>query len=572
MMPRLVKMLIIPVLLLCVVGSEAVAWGPEAQRGIITLALQMVRRDYPGAFKTVDTSYEQDIYRGMQEGIKVLRTTMAINSDDQGLQAVDSEIQLLREARMYSKGSYFAYRMGVLATLASDLIMPYGLAQSGQEASMKARIESDIDKHYQSYIFSPGDHPSVFIRSINKYFNEKRMFIEDSKSMITNDYNSGVGYDGYLRQGGKVIFGRAVEAVADVWTTALRSEGSARKTPPSKPVLTWYFVGQLEYLLTVKKSFYVARDHYEHFKKVNPGIPESYEKVGDLFYSYGTEESRKRGVEEWQKAYNYSVPKSLRPARKLSQHYIAVGKVFLNAASKPGAEPTCLPNALSCFTRAQEYDTKSKEAAKLVNKTNIEIREKQERYELALKLIGQADTVIGQADRLKIEMNYGSAMARYNQGQVLYELIDEEFSDLKATSTQGAKQASKKIREVIDAILTMGENMITSGDQAKNAHNYDEAVQLYEQVEKVVNLITNDSDAIYVTQKQDIISRAAGLIDQAKTEKVEYEARKAREDAERASGKKASGKSAAPSKGSARPSARKGGRAARGGRGRPGRR
>ena len=105
----------------------AAAWGPAAQRAITATAIQVIRRAHSDAFKSVEHNYEDDTLLGATAGYDFLNGGKPFRSYTEALAAVDNELKLLREVRNYGMGSYFAYRMGMLSALVSDIVLPYGL-------------------------------------------------------------------------------------------------------------------------------------------------------------------------------------------------------------------------------------------------------------------------------------------------------------------------------------------------------------------------------------------------------------------------------------------------------------
>ncbi len=99
------------------------------------------------------------------------------------------------------------------------------------------------------------------------YFGKRRQFNAEDTRLIKNDYLSGIGYNGFLKQAAPVYFSRAVESVADAWDTVLRSEVRALGLGrPSQQLMTWYFVNEIAYLLNVKQNFGQAQEVYKNFR------------------------------------------------------------------------------------------------------------------------------------------------------------------------------------------------------------------------------------------------------------------------------------------------------------------
>jgi len=518
-------------LLIALASQPAVAWGPRAQKGIASTAIQLIRRSYPSAFKTQVVNFEEDTIRGVQDGIGELRKQIPLNTVDQAIAAVNSEIQILRTARTYYEGGYFSYRMGMLAALVSDLVLPYGLATSGPDALLLEQMETDIDKHFDSYTFAPDVHALKTIRNPFEYFAEQRSFMETNMHVISQDYASGVGYDGFLKNGGDVLFGRAVQCVGDAWNTVYDKSLVTTEAAPSPRVLTWYFVGQIEYSLNVRKSMALAENAYSFFEQVNPGLADAYEAVGDVFYEFGTDQAIERGVEEWLKARNMPDGDASAASQKLAEHYIRVGRRYLAASTQPGADETALPTSLNNFKLAIEYDKTNEEAARLINETNIAIRERKEKYDLAVNFISTADAAINQAETYREAKDYNNAIITYKQAIQLYSLVDDTFTELYKTAENSVKQCRKGIRNVINDVLNECQVAIDDGDQAVAQHQYDEAVALYKKVSVIAQVIPEDENAALTMEKQNVMQRAEELISKTKEAQDAWNQQKAQEQA-----------------------------------------
>jgi tetratricopeptide (TPR) repeat protein len=556
--------------------TDAAAWGPRARRAITVSAIQMIRKAQPSSFKAENNVYEEDVLRGAEAGPEVLKAAVPMGNDTEAVAAVADQIQLLRRVRDYGMGSYFAFRMGVLAALVADLIMPHGMAWSPAEARLRAQIEGDIDTALDEYLFAPSRLSREYVRDVREYVATGRQFYDENRRMIADDYAGGVGYNGFLRDGGQVYFGRAIEAVADIWFTVLRVEGDPSELPPSPVLVARYFVDEIAYLLTEKRNPHQANTAYERFAAANPGLPELYEQVGGLFYAYGTPETQDRAVREWRIAYSYGGPQRQRVGDKLANHYVRVGEDCLARASQPGASDKELPDAREAFTQALEFDRANETAAARLNETNVAIQEREERRQLAVNIIASAEKVVKEAERYRMNGDPGSlanAIATYKQSANLFEAVDDEFTDHAKTAKESVKAINKSINDVIIEILDMAAAKISAGDSAITEHRWDDAFASYDSVPVIVNIIP-DEDATHARHKKEVVDEAVRKKQEGEASKTRFEdAQRAAQAAQAAAGGKpaataapAAGAPVAPPGGPAAPAARPG-RRARPGRG-----
>lgn len=506
-------------------GPDAAAWGWRARRAIAVSAIQMVRKEHSDVFRAEETSYEEDVLRGAEAGAEILKTQVPLQNDTEAISAVSDQVQLLREVRKAGRGSYFAFRMGVLSALVADLIMPYGMVWSASDAQLRVQIESDIDAALEGYSFIPSSLDPEYVRDARAYFSSARKFYAENKRMIASDYATGKGYSGFLSNGGEAYFGDAIEAVTDLWCTVLRIEGDPSDAVPSPVTVATYHVNEIAYLLTEKRNPKQAQAAYDRFSAANPGLPELYEQIGDLFYGYGTRETQDRAVREWRIAYTQGGPERVRVGGKLAAHYIHVGEACLDRASKPAASDKELPDAREAFSLALEFDRSSVVAEDALNKTNIAIQEREQRRQLAVNIIASGEKVMKEAERYRMNKEPGSlanAIATYKQAGALFEAVDDEFPDQAKAAKESIKSANKSVGDAIIEILEMATAAISSGDSAVSEHRWDDAFAKYDSVPNIVSVIPDD-DATHSRHKKEVVDEAARKRQEGETSKKRFE-------------------------------------------------
>ncbi len=513
-------------LLAGLVQSDATAWGERARRGLTVMALQVLKQDYPAVFKpsgVTGKNYERDVIRGGQAGRSVLNGVVPLNNEQEIVQAIGTEIQLLRDARKYGPTSYFTYRMGVLAALVADTMIPYGFAWTPDEEAIQAQVNQDIDTNLDGYGFTPSQHYREYLRDVRDYFHKRRPFYHDDKRLIAHDYLEGTGYSGYLKQGGRAYFAKSVEAIADVWHTVLRPEGDATQAPASRRVLAWYFVQEIEYLLTEKENIHQADKSYEHFQTVNPGLVEPYEKLGDLYYAFGSEQAQMRGVREWTVAYDMGGPDRNRVSSKLSAHFLNEGYAYLAKAEQIDAEEEDLLNALRAFEKALDFERTSQEAADRIQETNVAIEERRIRFENDLAIIASGESVQKKADNLKLSEDFGNAIETYKQATVMFGAVSEEFRELDKTAKESIRKINKQITDVINVVLDKASDAIHDGERLVEEHKYQPAIDTYDKVEGILSVIPDDVKEALLQEKKDLTAMAETKKDEAKRAQTRYE-------------------------------------------------
>ena len=525
--------------------SQAVAWGPRAQQSITIMALQVIKLEHPNALRpggTTGIQFEKDVLRGSVDGYSVLADVVPLNNDSETIQAIATEIQLLRDARLYGPSSYFAYRLGVLGSLVSNVITPYGFAWTPEEREVQRKMFRDIDEELENYGFKPTRKYLIFVRDVDDYFKKQRGFYEDDKRLIADDYARGRGFDGFLSEGGRAYFERCIEATADIWHTVLRPEPDAAQVQASKQLLTWYFVKEIEYLLNVKDNLHQANQIYQNFEKVNPGIARAYETLGDHYYAHGldrdSEEALERGVREWIRAHSMGGPERNRVAEKLCAHYLKEGDYFKVRAQRPGSDDNDLPSALAAFEKALEFKRTSQEAADRIQETNVLITQRRQRYEMTVNIIASGERVREEAEKARLENDLGNAIKTYRQAITFFEAVDDEFRELSNNAKERIRQLNGNVREVITAVLDNASDAIDRGERAKEEHRYEEAIASYETIPSIVDVIPEDISEIVTEDKRNMITLSDSKVQEAKVAKLRYEeAQRAQEEAARAGGR-----------------------------------
>lgn len=509
--------------------SDAYAWGPRAMRSITAMSLQVITDSFPNTFRPggiVGPNFERDVMAGASAGWQVLTPSVPLNSDEEVIEAIAAQILLLRDVQNYGPTAYFAYRMGVLASLTAHAMLPYGFTWSEAEHDLRRQIISDIESHIDKYGFESIQENRIFIRDPKSYFSQKRSYQEDDKRLIAHDYKTGLNYNGFLKQGGRAYYLRAVAAVADVWYTVLQNNINVEDfilTKPSPRTLTWYFVDEMEYLLNEKQNMTQVEKVYVNFEEVNPGIMEAYERLGDIFYASEDENIKLRGVAEWKKAYDFGDADRRRIGTKLSRHYMKEGKFYLDRSSQPIAEETDLNNALQAFMNALDYDRSSDEAAKYIQNTNVAIRERNERLEVTLSIIATGERVHEEANRFREAQDFANAISTYRQAIGFFEAVDDEFKVHANTATENIRRLRREITDVINEVLDAASQAIDDGDQARDKKQFDEAIGNYQRVPSVVAVIPADESPTVAREVQDVIALSEKKIEEARVEKLRYE-------------------------------------------------
>ena len=384
---------------------------------------------------------------------------------------------------------------------------------------LRDRMRSDLDDHVSVFTYTPLRRSFHYVRSPRHYFEGKRSFFHDDRLILADEYTRGSGYDGFLAEAGPVYFDRAVNAVADIWYTVFREKGGPADVKPSSRQLSFYYIDEIGYLLKVMGSMEYADRAYGVFKEVNPTYWIAYLEIGDLFYTFGSEEGRLRGVQEWKIAQRIPGEARRLASRRLGAHFVGEGERLFRKASGPEALESDLPDALRAFQQALEFERTNDEAAKRISETSVAINERRQDYELQQTFIDNAMGIIKYAERSRMDKDFAGAITSYNQAMNLVELITTDFKNLHDTARETLSMIRKDIKSVISEVLDAANIAIERGDTQMINSNYDEAVKFYGSVESIVNVIPSEKNDINEQRKQDLIDTANVQIREAELAK-----------------------------------------------------
>lgn len=502
--------------------TQANAWGPTAQKSIVATAFQVLSQLYKNPFKNVDVSYESEVMQGAVN-YRAELAGVPLNTRGEAINAVGTEIQLLREARQYGVGSYFCYRMGVLAGLVSDIMLPFTFEYDAQSQRILEQIAKDVDDHLSQYHLTSRPEHLEYIRNPTLYFKERHSFYNDAKTLILADYQSGVGYDGYMTKGGQKFFGSAVVAVSDAWYTVLRTEGDKSDIRPSSKSVTWYLVNEIQYLLQEKHNLLEAEKVYRQLSAQSHDDQDVYERVGDAFYAFGTKEAQDRAVQEWDAALSMNGPNRKEILQKLAKHYLEKGKKLYDDASNPDAPSETLQLALNAFTRALEYDRSNDDAAKLINETQIAITERNERQQLAIQTVATGEAVLREAESSFAAEQNEEALAKYDKAILVFQQVTGEFKEQSQAAKDGIETANRMISRIIRRVLDQAQDQIDEGDRLVEDKKFEDAMSRYAGVQTILKVVPDKKEGPDAEQKQKLLEEAQEKIQDAQRAKTQYE-------------------------------------------------
>lgn len=516
----------------------AVAWGPEGREAISLAALQMLRREVTAAYRSEGLSYEADVLRGAREGRDILEEYFPLDSEVQAMDAIERQIQVLRAARQQPVGSYFAYRMGVLAGLTADLMHPYGVVYGDENEELAEKVNADMEKHLREYKFTPQGFKVQYVRSPRLFFEKSRPFFSDDAYLIRDDYRRANGYEGFLRKGADAYYSRSIEAVVNIWFTVFYDGRESVDREPSPLIMMAYYVEEIGYLLQEKRNPEAAQRAYQNFERVNPGRAMPYVRIGDMFYEFGedllaegTEQARilgremqERGVHEWKIAQRDAGEARREASLRLSRHFIREGEFFFARAQQPTAQETDLTDALNQFSQALEYDRTNDTAAARISETSMAIQRRQEKYAMEDNFLSKSAEVISVAERAVVDGRFGDAIRAYNQALVTLGSISTDFKDLYQSADSKVSDVKNSLKEVMEKVQEEARAAMEAGQDAQLQDRFDDAIASFKRVPIILDVIPEDAGAVVTATKSEMIAESRELVADAESAKSRYEA------------------------------------------------
>ncbi len=527
---RVFFVIVATIVAVAIFSGDAYAWGPRAQRAITGTSIQVVRRSMRDVFRSPQTKYDSDVIKGALAGPAALRDSVGITTENRLMHRIEAEMLLLRHARNYSAGSYFAYRAGVLSALVSDMFLPFMLDTSVEGRRLAEQIRQDIDEHMNMLTYVPARERPMVVRNLRQYLERNRRYMRDAEILIQTDYTRGDGFDGYLANGGaQNAFTHAVQAVSDILYTVVQIEEDLGYLKPSDESLTWYFVDNIEYLLKEKNNPQAAETIYDYFVRVNPGIHQAYEQIGDMYYEFGDKE---RAVQEWTIALESRGPDRPRIVRKVANYYIERGDELVARAAEPDPPANVLQDALVYFNRALGIDRGNEVAASAIHQTRVEQRRRDEREQTDREIVSAAETALAEANVLAERERLGEALDVYQRAVSLFDNVSVEFRAQREQAERGKRDAQGHIRRVVTEIIHHSQSLIEEGDraidEATREEDFDAARRMYQNALAMLRHIPDDQSRALVESRDTEVERAEAKLNQVDREKERW-----REDQER---------------------------------------
>ncbi len=387
-------------LLLVSLTVPAMAWGPKAQLAISTTAMHLLSKE--GNIPLVKMG--ESVRRGAAES----QTTLLELYPDMltgPIQAIESEMLLLKSARGQKLDNYFAYRMGALGKLVAQTTAP----MSTVDPSFRNLYYTDVERAIESTAVSNQKREIV---DPAVYFSRRISEANANNDVILKEYQGGVGISGVAGSLLSEDTSRSARAVADVWMTILTD---AQVSPNVSPeMLRDYGLRGMQFYINRKNTAAMDAAELRYAGLAQP-TPESLVKLGDAYFKA---EYYERAVEKYQVALVMD-PDRREVIGKISDYYVDKGARELEAER--------LEMALESLQKAVDVNPLHPMAEENRLAVAKLIEERDARMSANQALIERAEQLGSMAEEEAVRGRHVEAIDLIREAMNTYEEVTDEF-------------------------------------------------------------------------------------------------------------------------------------------------
>lgn len=310
---------ILTALLLAALALPAAAWGPKTQLAISTAALHLIAKEGNLPLSKMADS----VRRGAMDSQASI-TALYPDMQSGPIQAIETEIVLLKSMRGDKLDNYFAYRMGLLGKLVAQITAPMAEANPTYRNLYYTDVERVIESTGVTNLPANSvDSAEYFVRVLAE--------ANANNDVIEREYESGVGIGGVAKSLLGADTSRSVRAVADVWSTILTASAVTGNVSPDR--MREYCLHGMKFYIdrAVAPAMAAAEVRYEAL--VAPDASYLVE-LGDAYFGAGFND---QAIGKYKAAINLD-PDRRDVASKISDFYMAKGATDLENGQLEAAE------------------------------------------------------------------------------------------------------------------------------------------------------------------------------------------------------------------------------------------
>ena len=436
-----------------VIGVTA-GWGPRTELAIVNTAVQLLSQEGNIPLKR--------LARDVQAGASI---------DDPGLEryfptfenapveAIESQIDLLKTVRGDQVDAYYAYRLGVLGKLVATITAPMFTANPAYRQQYYADVEQHIERtKLQS-------SPRQMVEPVT-YFNQLMRDAGQQETIIEQEYVEGTGFQGVGRTALSQDASRSVRAVTDVWYTIL--VGNTAAGGVSDRQVRSYILGAMKY--------YVERGNtgeinaaYERLMTLNGADEALFQQIGNLLFDAGMYE---RAIQEYHKVLLKN-PSNREVAERMAEYYARMGEQALEGGQ--------IESAHDFFVQATETNKLHPTAQQSLIQVDKLIAERNARMAQQQNAMEQAQEQMLQAERLASERKFALAVNTFNQAREQLASVSDEFPQIAQQANLGLKNVQTRLNELKEDLIGNAQMLSGAGFLNEAQHKASEVEGLSQQ-------------------------------------------------------------------------------------------
>jgi len=453
------KQTVLRILLAASVGMalavDSWAWGPKTQQAVVTTAMHVLNKE--GVVQIARLSREvAEGATATAEAMQKIHPTF----DADPMRAVETELRLLSAVRGQSVDPYFAYRLGLLGALISQITAPL----SGEPSIYRTEYYDDVDQNLQQVPLKTGQRKNV---DVVPYLERVQSLANVRRDLLLKDYQAGIGFLGVARSSLAEEASRSVEAVADIWYTLLT--GPSYQSAVSEEQVQKYVGDAMEYYVQRGNEGEIDAN-YGRLSILTAKTPVFARRLGDIFYDGGLYE---RAIREYDVVLRHE-PGQREILDRIATYYVKVGDQL--AAAKR------LEQAEEAYGRAAKVDPLHVDAEMKRLEMEAQITARNARQETARRMIEEAGRLQTDAEQLALEGRHADAIGLLHQAEAKYRTVTSEFMPELQAANMGLSNIAMRLRDLTGQLIQNAQSLSGSGSALDvrrladaNAKSIDEA-------------------------------------------------------------------------------------------------
>jgi len=438
-----------------VLAPHVWAWGPKTQQAVVTTAMHVLNKE--GVIQIARLSREvAEGAAATAEAMQEIHPTF--NADP--MRAVETELRLLSAVRGRSVDPYFAYRLGLLGALISQITAPL----SGEPSIYRTEYYDDVDRNLQQVPLKTGQRKNV---DVVPYLERLQALANVRRDLLLKDYQAGIGFLGVARSSLAEEASRSIEAVADIWYTLLT--GPSYQSAVSEEQVQKYVGDAMEYYVRRGNEGEIGAN-YARLSILAAKTPSFARRLGDIFYDGGLYE---RAIREYDVVLR-DEPGQREILDRIATYYVKVGDQL--AAAKR------LEQAEEAYGRAAKVDPLHADAEMKRLEMEAQITARNARQETARRMVEEGGRLQTDAEQLALQGRHADAIRLLHQAEAKYRSVTSEFmAELQAANTE-LTTIAMRLRDLTGQLIQNAQSLSGSGSALDmqrladaNAKSIDEA-------------------------------------------------------------------------------------------------